>query len=324
MKIIFYFLIPILSFFSIHTVNASNSDNIQISTDSNYISGRGFQFTKDYVKLDTHWMSFVLPDDNSYIENLALHYSYRFPVSTSKYNVTFTIATLKDFFPVAFINGKACQPFYSKYVNSVDTYYHLVNYSCVDLDGSVDKFELNLKGPFQGPEYILVDHDFNITRFDDSSSAINGSLNNINSSINSTNSKLDDLNGTLNNSDTSDSQSELENVNDKFKDDISKSPISDLITLPLKLLTAFNNKLSSNQVCTPYDMGTIFGIHWLKLPCINPPDYLGSVLWATIDMISTALLLWSIAHKMVKVYISITSVDGQFVTKIISQTGGML
>lgn len=138
------------------------------------------------------------------------------------------------------------------------------------------------------------------------------------------NQALNDLNNSLNNSDTSGSQSELENVNDKFKDDISKSPISDLVNLPLKLLTAFNNKLSSNQVCTPYDMGTLFGVHWLQLPCINPPDYLGSVLWATIDMISTALLLWAIAHKMVKVYISISTIDGHFVTKIISQTGGML
>lgn len=321
MKKLFYFLIPILSFFAIQTVNA---DSIRISTDDVYLSGNNVQFNQDYVTLDTHWMSWALSDVNSNIENLAIRYSYRFPVSTSKYNVTFTIATLNDFVPVSFINGKACQPFYSKYVNSAAAYYHLVSYSCVDLDGNANRFELNLKGPFQGPNHLLVDFDFDITRFDDSSSAINSSLNNINDSVNSTNSKLDEVNGTLNNSDTSGSQSELENVNDKFKDDISKSPISDLITLPLKLLTAFNNKLSSNQVCTPYDMGTIFGIHWLQLPCINPPDYLGSVLWATIDMISTSLLLWAIAHKMVKVYISITSIDGQFVTKIISQTGGML
>lgn len=132
------------------------------------------------------------------------------------------------------------------------------------------------------------------------------------------------LNDTISNSDTSGSQSELEKVNDNFKEDISKTPISDLITLPLKLLNAFNNKLSAHEVCTPYDMGTIFGIHWLQLPCINPADYLGKVLWATIDMITTALLLWAIAHKMVKVYISITSIDGQFVTKVVSQTGGML
>lgn len=321
MKKLFYLLIPILTFFGIQTVNAEFAI---MSSDDIYLSGKGTQFNQDYVTLDAHWMSWILSDGTSNIDNLAVRYSYRFPVSTSKYNVTFTIATIKDIVPAAFLNGQACQPFYSKYVNSASAYYHLINYSCVNLDGSDDRFEINIKGPLQGPDHFLINHDITITRFDDSSQAINGSLNNINSSINSTNSKLDEVNGTLNNSDTSGSQSELENVNNKFNDDVSKSPISDLINLPLKLLTAFNDKLSSNQVCTPYDMGTIFGIHWLQLPCINPSKYLGSVLWATIDMITTALLLWSIAHKMVKVYISISTVDGQFVTKIVSQTGGML
>lgn len=263
MKIIFYFLIPILSFFSIHTVNAANSDNIQISTDTNYISGKGFQFTKDYVKLDTHWMSFVLPDDNSYIENLALRYSYRFPVSTSKYNVTFTIATLKDFFPAAFINGKACQPFYSKYVNSVDTYYHLVNYSCVDLDGSVDMFELNLKGPFQGPEYILIDHDFNITRFDDSSSAINGSLNNINDSINSSNQKIDEVNGSLNNSDVSGANNDLNNFteNELFKD---STGILAIIQAPINMLNSI-----TSATCSPLTLPIPYMNFDIKIPCLS-------------------------------------------------------
>lgn len=320
MKKLFYFLIPILSFFAIQTVNA---EAFQLSTNDIYVSGRYNSFKQDVVFMDSHWMTFSLVNEEQVIENLLLRYGYRFPIADARYNVTFTIMTTRDYVPVAYLNGQACQPFYSNYTSSL-TAEHLISYSCVDLNGFTNGFELNFKGRIQGPETFRVNYQFYVSRFDDSSSAINGSLNNINDSINSTNSKLDEVNDSLNNSDTSDSQSELENVNDKFKDDISKSPISDLITLPLKLLTAFNNKLSSNQVCTPYDMGTIFGIHWLQLPCINPPDYLGSVLWATIDMISTALLLWSIAHKMVKVYISITSVDGQFVTKIISQTGGML
>lgn len=326
MRRLFYFLIPIFVFFGIQLVGIQkvNADTIRLSTDDIYLIGKGTQFNQDYVALDTHWMSWIVSDATSYIDNLAVRYSYRFPVASSKYNVTFTIATIKDIFPVAYINGKACQPFYSKYVNTASAYYHLINYSCVDLEGSVDKFELNIKGPLQGPDHFLINHDINIVRFDNSSQAINSSLGNINDSINGTNQKLDEVNGTLNNSDTSGSQSELEKVNDNFKEDISTSPVSDLITLPLKLLNAFNNKLASNEVCTPYDMGTIFGIHWLQLPCINPVDYLGKVLWATIDMITTALLLWAIAHKMVKVYISITSIDGQFVTKVVSQTGGML
>lgn len=268
MKRIFYFLIPIFAFFGIQLVgiqkvNAANSDNIQISTDTNYIAGKGFQFTKDYVKLDTHWMSFVLPDDNSYIENLALRYSYRFPVPTSRYNVTFTIATLKDFFPAAFINGKACQPFYSKYVNSVDTYYHLVNYSCVDLDGSVDMFELNLKGPFQGPEYILVDHDFNITRFDDSSSAINDSLNNINDSINSTNSKLDEVNGSINNSDVSGANSDLNNFteNELFKDNTG---ILAIIQAPINMLNSI-----TSATCSPLSLPIPYLNVNLDIPCLS-------------------------------------------------------
>lgn len=316
----------ILTFFGIQLVGIQkvNAEAIQISTNDIYVAGNYKEFRQDYVDLDSHWMAFSLNDYRHEITNLLLRFGYRFPISNARYNVTFTIASFRDIVPAAYLNGKACQPFYSRYVNSADIYSHLVSYSCVDLDGFTNSFELNFKGQIQGTDLFMINHQFYINRFDDSSSAVNGSLNNINDSINSTNSKLDEVNGTLNNSDTSGSQSELENVNDKFKDDISKSPISDLVNLPLKLLTSFNNKLSSNQACTPYDMGTIFGVHWLRLPCINPSDYLGSVLWATIDMISTALLLWAIAHKMVKVYISISTVDGQFVTKIISQTGGML
>lgn len=340
MKKLFYFLIPILTFFSIQTVYASTG-SIEFNKQFNNTSSEtSFSFKNQF----TNWgMSHVY-------FSVALRSTDASPDK------------LTSILSVTIDNGGQGEALcttdnYYSYKDSTSQYL-VLNYDChMNLSsnglGRIT-FQFAPATTYNSTVYTTSYLIYVVQDSDNTSSLVDAiNNNNASSSVNSLNNAMqtklteqmqnDDknaeeikkeqkattdaiksLNDSINNSDTSGSQSELENVNDKFKDDISKSPISDLINLPLKLLTAFNNKLSSNQVCTPYDMGTIFGVHWLQLPCINPPDYLGSVLWATIDMITTALLLWSIAHKMVKVYISISTVDGQFVTKIVSQTGGML
>lgn len=260
MKRIFYFLIPIFSFIGIQFVNA---EAIQLSTSDFYVAGNYKEFKQDFVFMDSHWMSFALNDHSHEITNLYLRFGYRFPVSNARYNVTFTISSLRDIVPVAYLNGKACQPFYSRYVNSADIYSHLVSYSCVDLDGFTNAFELNFKGQIQGTDLFLINHQFYINRFDDSSSAINGSLNNINSSINSTNSKLDEVNGSLNNSDVSGANNDLNNFteNDLFKD---STGILAIIQAPINMLNSI-----TSATCSPLTLPIPYLNVNLNIPCLS-------------------------------------------------------
>lgn len=324
-KKIFYLLIPILTFFGIQTVYAAT------------MSPYWFDYRERISSGTLNW-THKISSKNDVWNNLGRGYIIGSFFVERTYNNAIDITGIN----ISAETFYACEVIDTKTVVTNGIYQENYSLKCPVVLGSQGwreiaiSFDSSYSGTtnvgfrsiwsFVSEEYTNEQLSTIISILQNSSGIndVTSKLDEVNKSITDSNKKIDEVNFSINNSDTSDSQSELEKVNDKFKDDVSKSPISDLITLPLKLLTAFNNKLSANQVCIPYDMGTIFGIHWLQLPCINPPDYLGSVLWATIDMISTALLLWAIAHKMVKVYISITSIDGQFVTKIISQTGGML
>lgn len=340
MKKLFYFLIPILTFFSIQTVHAYTGS---------------IEFNKQFNNSNDE-ISFSLKNQ---FTNWGMSHVY---FSVALRSTDASADKLTNILSVTLDNGGQGEALcttnnYYSYKDSTAQYL-VLNYDC----------HMNLKsnglgritfafapGTTNNSTVYTTSYLIYVVQDEDNTSSLVDAINNNNasSSVNALNNAMqtklteqmqnDDknaeeikkeqkattdainsLNDSINNSDTSGSQAELEKVNNNFKEDISTSPVSDLITLPLKLLTAFNDKLSSTKFCRPIDMGTIFGIHWLQLPCINPSKYLGSVLWASIDMITTALLLWSIAHKMVKVYISITSIDGHFTSKVITQTGGML
>lgn len=260
MKRIFYFLIPIFSFIGIQFVNA---EALQISTNDIYVAGNYKEFRQDYIDLDSHWMSFALNDHSQEITNLILRFGYRFPISNARYNVTFTISSLRDIVPVAYLNGKACQPFYSRYVNSASISSHLVSYSCVDLDGFTNAFELNFNGQIQGTDLFMINHQFYINRFDDSSSAINGSLNNINDSINSSNQKIDEVNGSINNSDVSGANSDLNNFteNELFKD---STGILAIIQAPINMLNSI-----TSATCSPLTLPIPYMNFDIKIPCLS-------------------------------------------------------
>lgn len=324
MKKLFYLLIPILAFFSIQIVSASSLNpawlDLTVTNDSNPQSinfpnavwkhaGRGYVLGS---------ISLSRPNNKpAVVTSIYLHSDSFYTceiINTTQKSLQQPDGSYIDFD----IYSLKCPIILSS--NGLD--YMSIVYQ------NNSRVTATIRGMwgFVSEEYTneQLNTIISILQNSSSSNEISSKLDEVNKSITESNKKIDEVNSSINNSNTDSSQSKLEDVNNNFKEDISKSPVSDLITLPLKLLTAFNNKLSSTKFCQSLDMGTIFGIHWLQLPCINPSKYLGSVLWATIDMISTALLLWSIAHKMVKVYISVTSIDGQFTSKVVTQTGGML
>lgn len=327
-KKLFYFLIPILTFFGIQTVNAGTFTDIWDTT--------GFNYNQFYWQqsgtLNKHQSSIFefTKRDNSF--NSAGTYTFTwfldFPAERTKLECNNQIGEqLCVGYDIITTGGNISSQFNLSAENcltnlaSTSGSTYIFNSVCQVNDTTVNNGIIDII--VTSNANINVNYTFGMAyRYgyfpkDSTQADIKHNTDIINSNVN-------DIKDNLNSSDTSGSQSQLEEVNNNFKEDISTSPVSDLITLPLKLLTAFNDKLSSTKFCQPVDMGTVFGIHWLQLPCINPSKYLGSVLWATIDMISTALLLWAIAHKMVKVYISVTSIDGQFTSKVVTQTGGML
>lgn len=81
--------------------------------------------------------------------------------------------------------------------------------------------------------------------------------------------------------------------------DASKSPISSLLTLPLKILGNINTGLSG--ACSPFSLGTMFGTE-LILPCINLENRLGSWLWGLIDSFFCIFLIYNVGMLAVKIW----------------------
>lgn len=112
---------------------------------------------------------------------------------------------------------------------------------------------------------------------------------------NKTNEKLNDIDKSLTD-DTIDSSKT--NIEDKSAD-ASKSPISSLLTLPLKILGNINTGLSGT--CSPFSLGTMFGTE-LILPCINLENRLGSWLWGLIDSFFCIFLIYNVGMLAVKIW----------------------
>lgn len=134
-------------------------------------------------------------------------------------------------------------------------------------------------------------------------------LNNIQSGIDNTNKKLQE-----NNEEIKKQTEEQKKTNDTLKDDnidssktkiedksadASKSPISSLLTLPLKILGNINTGLSG--ACSSFSLGTMFGTE-LILPCINLEERLGSWLWGLIDSFFCIFLIYNVGMLAVKIW----------------------
>lgn len=324
-KRLFYFFIPILCFFSFQVVNAVSLSPTWVDiTVTNNNNPQSINFPPDVWK--NQGRGYVLGS-----------------ISISRPNDTPAVVT-------------------SIYLHS-DTFYtcEIINTTQKSLqqtDGSYIDFDVySLKCPVilasNGLDYISVVYQNNprvsatirgmwgfiseeytqeqlntiigILQNSSSSNEIVGKLDEVNKSITDTNKKIDEVNSTINNSDTSGAKTDFDNIMNDNSFDVNDSPISSLVTLPLKILNVYNNAVSSSTYsCPSLDMGKMFGVNWLQMPCIYPEKYLGSTLWSIIDIVTTALLLWSLSHQLIKVYINFTSLDGRMTEKIVTQTGGML
>lgn len=81
--------------------------------------------------------------------------------------------------------------------------------------------------------------------------------------------------------------------------DASNSPISSLLTLPLKLLNNINTGLSGT--CSAFNLGSFFGTD-LILPCINLEQRLGAFLWGLIDSFFCIFLIYNVGMLAIKIW----------------------
>lgn len=86
----------------------------------------------------------------------------------------------------------------------------------------------------------------------------------------------------------------------------SNTPITDLLTLPLTLLTYYLNGF--NELCSPFTLGSLLGTN-LVIPCIDLEDRLGSNLWNIIDGLCSIFLIYNIAMMCIQIYEAITSFE---------------
>lgn len=135
---------------------------------------------------------------------------------------------------------------------------------------------------------------------------------------------INDLDDTLQNTDTT-----TNDITSKFGQiqEISDTPISDLLTLPLVLLNKLYNSLSSS--CSPYTIPFDFsgGNNTLTFPCINLGSeiYLGRVVWGYVDDLFCIFMIYNIGKLVIWFFNGFTTLKDNFdyVMDPNSNTGGL-
>lgn len=90
---------------------------------------------------------------------------------------------------------------------------------------------------------------------------------------------------------------------------LSDTPITDLLTMPLTLARAFYNGISGQ--CSTINLGTWYDTPML-IPCFNIENYLGSNLWNIIDLLFSGFMIFNIGQLMIHDFDSITSLEDLF------------
>lgn len=127
------------------------------------------------------------------------------------------------------------------------------------------------------------------------------SVNEVKQGVNEVKQQLTSIDSTLNNSSVDSSDSTLNSLKSQIP---TNSVISDLLLLPVRFLQNFVNSLGSS--CSQFSLGSLYGTN-LYMPCINLENYLGSAIWATIDLILSGLFVYSLRKKFIEIYQNLTN-----------------
>ena len=155
---------------------------------------------------------------------------------------------------------------------------------------------LSLRLPVIGDTYMTISRFIQAYSIDSNNSNVVSSVNNVNNSINNVNNSINDSTPVSNNDVSG-------NATDWASNNVDSPVINQLVLMPITLLNAFVNGLSSS--CSTYSFGTLFDTE-LTLPCINLSQKLG-VVWATIDIILSGVFIFVFGKRCVKIFNDFTN-----------------
>lgn len=120
---------------------------------------------------------------------------------------------------------------------------------------------------------------------------------------------INSLNNNLTDTDITGIESGLDDI-----EEISDTPISDLLTLPLTLLQTIYTGMSDS--CSPYQLefGLWGGSRTISLPCINlgHEKYFGRIVWGIIDDLFCIFMFFNIFKMIIYFYTSWTTLQDNF------------
>lgn len=208
-------------------------------------------------------------------------------------------------------NGNAC--FITSYINDVNATQselyspNLLNYYCfnVEISNNNLNIEMNLENQIlstSGNKMGFARDWQMINHFEKSNTQaitnIQNNTNNINNSINDS---------TIDSSGATSSSSEWNSKN------ATNGTITQLLTLPITLLQAIVNGISTS--CSSFSLGTLFGTN-ITLPCINLSNLIGDGLYTTIDILFSGFMILAIGKKLIKIFNDFTNLKSNQIDEL--------
>lgn len=263
MKIIFYFLIPILTFFSIQTVNATSLSPTWVDiTVTNNHNPQSINFPSDVWKNKGRGyvlgsISISRPNDKpAVVTSIYLHSDTFYTceiINTTQKSLQQTDGSYIDFD----VYSLKCPVILAS--NGLD--YMSVIYQ----DNSQVTATIRGMWGFISEEYTQdqLNTIIGILQNSSSSNEIVSKLDEVNKSITDSNKKIDEVNDSLNNSDVSDANSDLNNFtdNDLFKD---STGILAIIQAPINMLNSI-----TSATCSPLSLPIPYLNVNLDIPCLS-------------------------------------------------------
>lgn len=164
--------------------------------------------------------------------------------------------------------------------------------------------------------YVINNSNTNFDRLDNSQITIYNKINEMNNNLlslidilNTNNQNIEDIKNdiqsdNIDESAVTDNSQGWEQQTNYVPTGGSGGSITDLLTLPIKLIQGFVNGLNSS--CVPFNLGNLYGTD-LILPCINISSFIGMPLWTTIDILFSGFMILHIGKKFVKIFNDFTN-----------------
>lgn len=125
-----------------------------------------------------------------------------------------------------------------------------------------------------------------------------------NSQIAGISDNINNVNDSINSNEAPSTSDVSNNTSDWSSSNAQNGVITNLLTLPIKLLNGYVSGINSS--CSSFNLGSLYGTN-LVLPCINVSNYIGSTLWGVIDVLFSGFMIFAIGKKLVRIFNDFTN-----------------